>query len=101
VLNEEQRNGLINTEYRWPNKEVPFVIDDVFSKYCSTKLQIGIRGVEGNIRALQVPLYLQYTLRWSGRNIGDNYLSLPLETITHTHTCQTSHGNITKCLRSL
>jgi len=50
VLTDEQmRNGLINPARRWPNKVVPFVIDDVFSKYCSTKLQIGIRGVEGNI----------------------------------------------------
>jgi hypothetical protein len=52
VLTEEQRNGLINTLYHWPNKVVPFVIHDVFSKYCSIKLQIGMRGVEGNIRAL-------------------------------------------------
>jgi len=53
VLTELQlRNGLINTERRWPNKVVPFVIDDVFSEYCSTKLQSGMRGEEGNIHEL-------------------------------------------------
>jgi len=49
MLTEVQlRNGLINITRRWQNKVVPFVIDDVFSKYCSTKLQSGMRGVEGN-----------------------------------------------------
>jgi hypothetical protein len=56
------RNGLINTEYRWPNNEVPFVIDSVFSKYCSSKLQSGLWGVEGIKHALCVPLELQYIL---------------------------------------
>ena len=55
MLTEEQtRNGLINTARRWPNKVVPFVIDDVFSEYCSTKLQSGMRGEEGNIHSLLV-----------------------------------------------
>ena len=45
----QQRNGLINPAYRWPNGVVPYVIDEVFSEYCSTKLQSGIRDVEGNI----------------------------------------------------
>jgi hypothetical protein len=53
MLTDEQiRNGLINPAYRWSNKVVPFVIDDVFSEYCSTKLHNGMRGVEGNIHAL-------------------------------------------------
>jgi hypothetical protein len=53
MLTDEQiRNGLINPASRWPNKEVPFVIDDVFSEYCSTNLQIGMRGVKGNLDAL-------------------------------------------------
>jgi hypothetical protein len=53
MLTEEQmRNGVINTERRWVNKEVPFYIDPVFSEYYSTKLQSGVRGVEGNIHAL-------------------------------------------------
>jgi hypothetical protein len=53
VLNLEQlRDGLKNPPSRWPNKEVPIVIDDVFSEYCSNKLQIGMRGVEGFIHAL-------------------------------------------------
>jgi len=45
-------NGIINTARRWGAKTVPFVIDDVFSEYCSTKLQSCMRGVEGNIPAL-------------------------------------------------
>jgi len=51
MLTDEQGNGIINTAYRWPNKIVPFVIADVFSKYCSTKLQSGLQGVDGIIRA--------------------------------------------------
>ena len=51
VLTEEQvRNGLINTASRWRGKTVPFYIDPVFSEYCSTKLLIGMGGVEGNMR---------------------------------------------------
>jgi hypothetical protein len=56
MLTDEQMNsGLINPAYRWPNKRVPFVIDRVFSEYCSTKLQSGMRGVEGIIHTLCVP----------------------------------------------
>ena len=52
LKDEQTRNGLINPDSRWPNRTVPFLIDDVFSEYCSTKLQIGMRGVEVNIHAL-------------------------------------------------
>jgi hypothetical protein len=56
MLTEEQRNGVINTASRWPNKTVPFFIDPVFSEYCSSKLKSVASGVEGNIHALRVPL---------------------------------------------
>ena len=49
LTDEQMRNGLIHPAGRWPNKIVPYVIDDVFSEYCSTMLQIGMRGVEGII----------------------------------------------------
>jgi len=52
LTDEQKRNGLINPARRWPNGVVPYVIDDVFSEYCSTKLQSGIRGVEGNMNSL-------------------------------------------------
>jgi len=53
VLTDEQmRNGLIKPASRWPNGEVPYVIDNVFGEYCRTKLQSGIRGVEGTTHAL-------------------------------------------------
>jgi hypothetical protein len=53
MLTDEQKNsGLIIPGRRWPNKIVPFVIDSVFSEYCSTKLQSHVRGVEGIIQAL-------------------------------------------------
>ena len=42
------RNGLINTDSRWPFGTVPFVIDDVFSEYCSIKLQMCFVGRGGN-----------------------------------------------------
>ena len=52
LTDEELRNGLINTARRWPNRTVPFFIDPVFSKYSSTKVKAGLRGVERFIRAL-------------------------------------------------
>jgi hypothetical protein len=47
MLTEEQRNGVINTAYRWPNKLVPYYVDPIFSEYCSTKLKICIRVFGG------------------------------------------------------
>jgi len=44
LTDEQKRNGLINTESRWAFRNVPYVIDDVFSEYCSTKLQTGLRA---------------------------------------------------------
>jgi len=49
VLTEEEiRHGLLNPSTPWPNNEDT----DVYSEYCSTKLQIDLRGVEGIIHAL-------------------------------------------------
>jgi len=56
LTDEQKRNGLTNTAYRWPNGEVPFVIDDVFSKYCGIRLQSGLWGVEVIIHSLCAPL---------------------------------------------
>jgi len=36
LTDEQVRNGLIDPASRWPNRVVPYVIDDVFSEYCST-----------------------------------------------------------------
>jgi len=52
LTDEELRNGLNNPPVRWPNKEIPIVIDSVYIEYGSTKLQIGMRGVEVIIHAL-------------------------------------------------
>ena len=52
VLSEEQGNEWFNTASPSPNGEVPFVTEVEFSEYCSTKLQSGMRGVEGNIDSL-------------------------------------------------
>jgi len=57
MLTEEQKKELFNNV-------VPFVTDDVFSEYCSTKLQSGMCGVEGNNLLLCVPLHLQCTLEF-------------------------------------
>jgi len=49
VLTDVQmRNGLSKPARRWPNKEVPFVIHDVFSEYCSTKATMWFAGRGGN-----------------------------------------------------
>ena len=63
MLTDEQRNGMIDPAYRWPNKVVPFYIDPVFSEYYNTELQSGMRGVEGHIHALRLLRYLQYNLK--------------------------------------
>ena len=52
LTDERVRNGLVNTARRWRAKTVPFVIDRVFSEYCSIKIQIGLLGAEGIIHAL-------------------------------------------------
>jgi len=39
---------VINPAKRWPNGEVPNVIDNVFGEYCSTKLQMRFVGHGGN-----------------------------------------------------
>ena len=52
MLTEEQRNGMVDTVYRWPNKVVPYIIDGVFSEYNNTNQQSGLWGVEGNVHAL-------------------------------------------------
>ena len=98
MLTDQQRNGMIDPAYRWPNGEVPFVIDNVFSEYYDTKLQSSMRGVEGNIHALCLPLKSSTPWWFSGRSNGDSYLSFPQERITHTHicTCQASHVYVTK-----
>jgi hypothetical protein len=49
MFSEKQANVFIHSGRRWPGKTVPFYIDPVFSKYCITKLQNGMRGVEGNM----------------------------------------------------
>ena len=46
LTDEQKRNAWLIPALRWPNKVVPFLIDDVFSEYCSIKLRSGKRGVE-------------------------------------------------------
>jgi hypothetical protein len=92
MLTDEQMNsGLINTARRWPNRVVPFVIDRVFSEYCSTKLQSGLRGAAGIIHALWYRWSSSAHWRLGGRSNGDSYLSLPHKTVSHTHTLTHSH----------
>lgn len=33
ILTPEQRNGLVNTWYRWGNREVPYELDPIFGKF--------------------------------------------------------------------
>ena len=48
LTDEEIRHGLNNPATHLPNDEDT----DAYSEYCSTKLQIDLRGVEGIIHAL-------------------------------------------------
>ena len=52
MLTDEQRKEWFNSASLGPNAEVPFVMEPVFSEYCSTKLQSDICSVEGNIDSL-------------------------------------------------
>jgi hypothetical protein len=52
LTDERVRNGIINPARRWRAKTVPFVIDRVFSEYCSSKIQSGLQSVEGFIHPL-------------------------------------------------
>jgi hypothetical protein len=47
LSDERMRNGVINRARHWRAKTVPFVIDRVFSEYCSSKIQSGLQGVKG------------------------------------------------------
>ena len=86
LTDEQVRNGLINTAYRWPNKTVPFVIDDVFSKYCSIQLQSTMWDLEGKIMHYEYCFSCSTHWRLSGGNNGDSYLYLLVKTIINTHT---------------
>jgi hypothetical protein len=90
VLTEGQkRNGLVNPANRWPNKVVPYYIDPIFSEYCSTNTQIGLRSVEEIIHVLWRPLHLQYKLEVELMIKGDNYVFLIIKksyTIMHVLT---------------
>ena len=86
LTDEQLRSGLINPASRWPNGVVPFVIDDVFSEYGSTKLRSGLRGVE----ELSMHYEYRYTCgaHWSlsGRSNSDKYLFLSHNNLTHSHS---------------
>jgi hypothetical protein len=87
MLTEEQmRDGIINPPSRWPNRVVPFLIDDVFSEYCSTKLQIGMRGVEGTVHDNEYRFSSKTHWSLGGRSKGDSYLPLHLKTHKNSHS---------------
>jgi hypothetical protein len=68
VLTELQlRGGIINTARRWPNKLVPFVIDNVFSEYYSTKLK---RGLSITQHGRQTEASYVTELQWVGQDKG-------------------------------
>jgi len=52
LTDEQLRIGFTHPAIRWPSGEVPFVIDSVFSEYCSTNVQSATRGLDGNINLL-------------------------------------------------
>ena len=74
LTDDKMRNGLANPARRWPTRVVPFDIDRVFSEYCSTNLQSGIRGVNVSIHELWYPI--STIKHWSlcGRSNDDSYV---------------------------
>ena len=73
LTNLQLRNGLVNPLSRWPNGEVPFVIDRVFSEYCSTKIQIGMEACR-KISIHEYRFISSAHWRMGGRSNGDNYV---------------------------
>jgi len=67
----QQRNGIINTARRWPNKTVPIVIDNVFSEYCSTNLKRGLRLSQ---HGRQMEASYATELQWVGQDKRDTVL---------------------------
>ena len=72
MLTEDQRNGIIDTAFRWPNKVVPYVIDSVFSEYNNTNLQTALRAWR------EISMHYEYHFsscrhwRFTGRGNGDS-----------------------------
>ena len=56
LTDEQKRNGLINTDSRWPFRTVPYVIEDVFCRVLQHEATTGFEGVEGNIHLLLLSL---------------------------------------------
>jgi hypothetical protein len=100
MLTEEQmKNGLVNTVYRWPNKLVPYYIDPIFSEYCSIKLKF-LCGEWREISIHYVYRFRSSTHWWfSGRVMAIITYISPQN--SHKFTCQGSHVNIPMILRSL
>jgi hypothetical protein len=65
LTDEQLRNGMTSLASRWPNNEVPFVIDDVFSEYCSTKLK---RGLPLSQHGRQTEASYATELQWVGQD---------------------------------
>ena len=66
MLTEEQKNEWFGTGSRWPDVVVPFVMEPVFSEYCSTKLQSGM-GRGGKLDSLSTALSPACTGGWVGQ----------------------------------
>jgi len=94
MLTDEQRNVVKNSASRWPNKEVPIVIDDVFSEYCSTKLQNGMGS------STEISVHYEYRISASTAGGVDKVMEIitPLKTTVRPHSC---HVNTNKGIRSL
>jgi hypothetical protein len=102
MLTEGQvSNSIINPARHWPSRAVPFFIDRVFSEYCSSKIQSGLRDMEGIINHCVYRLDSNAHWSLSGRSNGDNYLTLPPQNLTHSYalTCKARHVNIPTILR--
>jgi hypothetical protein len=86
LTDEQMRNGLINPASLWPNKIVPFDIDDVFSEYCSTKLLSGKRGVEETYQCIMfIAIAPVPTTDWLDKVMAIVIYPCPTK-ISHTHT---------------
>lgn len=46
MLNGLDRTGLIDTNYRWPNNTVPYVLSDIFSQAQRDYIELGMRELE-------------------------------------------------------
>ena len=86
LTEEEIRNGLNNPPSHSTDNEVPISTDDAFSEYCNSKIKVVCGAWRGLSMIYDYRFSCSTYCSLNGLSNGDNYLSLPHKTLTHSHT---------------